>query len=191
MLLYVNQTYSQLGKIKIYMKDFCKDSVSIYNHITIKDSKDSIFIYNFNNSKGLDEGEYRLMILEIGEIIVKLKKNEDYIDTLYVQRVNELYGVTSAGGYYGFYYCDELCQGKITDYYKTNVKRLEGTFHDGLPTRQLRKYYPNGNIMEIREYSKFKRLRTITHFDEIGNQTNIEKKGHKVKIIRPSAHNKG
>ena len=190
LLLYANLCFSQNGGIKIYIKNFCKDTVYLYDFITINNSQDSIFIYDCNNSKRLEKGEYRLSILEIGEITIKLNENENYIDTFYSPSVNELFGTTSAGGYYGFYHCDLLCQGKITDYFKSGVKRLEGNFKNGLPIGELRTYYPNGNIMEIREYTRLKRLRKIIHFDKDGKQTKIEEKGHKVRIIKPSTHNK-
>lgn len=190
LLLYANLCFTQNGGIKIYIKNFCKDTVYLYDFITIKTSQDSTFIYDCNNGKELEKGEYRLSILEIGEITIKLNDNKNYIDTFYFPSVSELFGTTSTGGYYGFYHCNEPCQGKITDYFKSGVKRLEGNFKDGLPIGELRTYYPNGNIMEIREYSRLKRLRKIIHFDKDGKQTKIEEKGHKVRIIKPSAHNR-
>ena len=190
LLLYANLCFPQSGGIKIYIKNFCKDTVYLYDFITINNSQDSAFIYDCNNGKGLEEGEYRLSILEIGEITIKINNNKNYIDTFYFPSVNELFETTSNGGYYGFYHCNEPCQGKITDYFKSGVKRLEGNFKDGLPIGELKTYYPNGNIMEIREYTRLKRLRKIIHFDKDGKQIKVEEKGHKVRIIKPSAHNR-
>ena len=48
----------------------------------------------------------------------------------------------------------------------------------------------DGENMEIREYTRLKRLRKIIHFDKDGKQIKVEEKGHKVRIIKPSAHNR-
>ncbi len=185
MSFFGNLVYSQSLGIKIYLKDFCNDTIYPTDNIFIRDSNDSSFIYENVPSEGLKTGVYRVSIMEIGEMSIELKDNEIYIDTFYLPIVKELIGATTAGGYYGFYNCDELCQGSIIDFYKKGTKRLEGVFKDGVPIGQLKTYYSNGNLLELREYTKNKRLKRIIQYDQLGKQTNIEEKGHKIKIVKP------
>jgi hypothetical protein len=173
------------------MFDSCKDSTYLYDFINLKNIDDSSFIYESGKGQMIDAGEYYLSLVEIGEVKIRLVNNYTYIDTFYFPTINELVGVTSGGGYYGFYKCDYPCNGIMVDYYKKGVKRLEGEFKNGIPVGQIKYYYPNGVLQEISDYSRFfRRYKGAIYYDMNGEVIKVEQKGYKIKIIKPSVPNK-
>lgn len=63
-----------------------------------------------------------------------------------------------------YYYCDKVCNGKVTDYFKNGKKRLSGKFKNGLPRRKLYYYDKKGELIKTEKYYKDGQLKkTIIH----------------------------
>jgi hypothetical protein len=172
------------------MLDYCNDSTYLYDFIYLRNSDDSSFIYECGKSQLIDTGEYFLSLTEIGEVKIKLVNTCTYIDTFYYPMINELFGVTSGGGYYGFFQCNRPCNGIMIDYYKKGIKRLEGEFKNGVPVGYIRFYYPTGILQEVREYSRlFHRFKRAIFYDVNGEIANIEEKGYRIRVEKTSVPN--
>lgn len=53
-----------------------------------------------------------------------------------------------------YYYCDELCNGRYTDYYKNGQKRLKGKFKKGFHVGKLYYYNKMGTLIKTERYNR-------------------------------------
>jgi len=54
----------------------------------------------------------------------------------------------------GYYNCDTLCEGKVTDLYYNKKVRIEGNFIHGIPIGELRFYQSDGSLERIENIIK-------------------------------------
>ena len=117
-----------------------------------------------------EPGNYNLLTSLHGiNEIVEIKEGVNK-DTLYTQKIVECLEPVSHPSFIGYCCCDEKCNGIQKDYYNNGILRLEGEFENGLPLGEIKLYYPNGKIQEIRIYNKNGFLRRKIEYDLNGNK---------------------
>ena len=181
----------------MYLYDSCKDSIYLYHEYALyfENSWDSInesTWYCTNDSIRSCElpslGIYMLGLIDnIREAPNSLSFDQykTYSDTFRISLIAEYFGTTTAGGYYGYYCCEELCDGEIVEYFSNNHISFKGSFDNGIPNDNLYYYYRNGNVKEIHFHTRRHRYIRVEYYSQEGALTRIEKKGYKVKINDP------
>lgn len=115
-------------------------------------------------------------------ITIDLRKN----DTIKIPKIlfgggNELHSQR-----WTYLNCNEICEGKETDYYSNGNKRLEGIFENGKPS-EIKFFRENGTLesQEIYKLGTLNKTR-VNYFDENGILTEYEihKNRKKKTVIR-------
>ncbi len=95
----------------------------------------------------------------INNLTTKVKIN---IPKLKIQTSIKEEDLNSFDNYKNYYYCNKLCNGKYTDYFYSNKKRIEGEFTNGKPTKLI-------------TYGKYDNSKTITVFNNEWQPLKVEK----------------
>ena len=95
-------------------------------------------------------------------------------DTIFIPKILFSSGEELHTQRWNYLFCNEIAQGKLTDYYSSGKKRLEGDFRDGKPSEILL-YRPDGTLESQEIFvpgtMNYKR---INFFDEDGNLLEYE-----------------
>lgn len=91
------------------------------------------------------------------------------IDTIRIPKILFAAGSELHSQRWTYLCCDRICDDIETDYYENGNKWIEGTFDQGKP-KEIREYYPNGNIQKQYFYEKhLSKYKRINRYDEDGN----------------------
>ncbi|TKG88260.1 hypothetical protein EYV94_27380 [Puteibacter caeruleilacunae] len=70
-------------------------------------------------------------------------------------------GINPHGDHHFYFWCNELANGEVVDYYEDDKVRIRGEFMEGKPIGKLTTYLRNGHINFVAKYTRkgrFKRL---------------------------------
>ena len=201
-ILLFNQVvlFAQELRYDMYLYDSCMDSIYLcdgyslyFENIPDSISESTWFCNNHDKPcKFPSLGTYVLGISDnIHDIpfILTFDQPKIYSDTFRISSITERIGTTTAGGYYGFYCCEELCDGEIVEYFNNHQISFKGSFDNGIPNNNLYYYYRNGNVKEMHYYTRRHRYIRVEYYNPEGDLTRIEKKGFKVKVYDPFKRN--
>jgi antitoxin component YwqK of YwqJK toxin-antitoxin module len=160
------QVSNSQSTIDLKFYDSCKDSIVRLNYTMYSAnlSNNEFRINSKDSIKTIDPEKYIINILiqenNLDYKVFSFTKNildkRKYIDTIQIPKV--LKKLRNNGQYahlsLGFYKCDKICDGYITDYYDNGKLRLEGYFVNGLPKREVKKYNSSGKLVEIDIYGE-------------------------------------
>ena len=138
-------------KFTLYDKDECDGSCS-YSLLYFFKDKISGKVYRPKSKTGIcllpDTGTYKLYYLGI-EYPLTYKFKGQQTDTLNVPALYYGYPGVDDPQPGGWVFCKEIANGKMVDYYKPGLKRLEGKFRNGKVVGKLRYYDLDGKVRNV------------------------------------------
>jgi antitoxin component YwqK of YwqJK toxin-antitoxin module len=175
--LIISGIINSQSKIDFKFYDTCTDSVIKldYSIKSITYTENHFDIMDNDSVSNIKPGKYNIDVFIMdNEVDYKIftftkvfENKKIYNDTIELPIVLKKYRDTSQYGhiYYGFFLCDEICDGYIVDYYKNGVIRLEGNFDNGRPNSEIKKYDSKGKLIEIEIYGTDGFLKEIKYPD--------------------------
>lgn len=156
-------SYSQT-KVNLSFINPCKNSIENVEFILVRyiDIATTYYSSEQDSIFEIEPGDYSIFVaIEKNEMIYEFgidksfKENRIYNDTIIIPRIlrkktAELHNPKDLG----FYYCEKLCKGMITDYWPNGKIRMQGEFKNGYPKKEIKKFNMEGKLIETEIYKR-------------------------------------
>ena len=177
--------FSQEIKFNLFLKDSCSNNIenSFFYHLEKNGTEYNISDFDDGTIILPTKGVYKLISLELEEeyniIIDELINSDTLVLPKIVEKIfpprsfkvgldKEVEKNIRQKNLPTFWVCEDKCNGKLIDYYSNGNTRILGTFVNGLPVGELKRYFQNVKIKEVSVYDKDGFLTKKTLFTEKG-----------------------